>query len=897
MSRFIRSKYQQYKRDNEQLSTWLGRTAVNYGFQLANFLEADKYLDGGDGDAKPTANQLKNAKKKAKAKARAKAKAGGEQKQAQDGKSEDQEGNDAASELGVKMEKMNINDPPAPTSASTPIKGYLIPTHLYQPIAEHLVACSVRIPVETMQLLDRCIKLRFSCLKRFLSIPSASNEGHAHFINVLTDVYNIFAEYKNQESTEETKAYKSRSPSNRFAELAVEEDEDVEDLADIFLPEPPRPPTVSPARIRCMPEPSREELLLRALAFFEDVHHIRDEIIGVWERYKSGKISLITAAVTTNAALELLRKSHEDVVKSILPKFENSLPSLLVILFNVLYSAITGTSGIRIPPLWDEVNESDIIATTIYEHLLIPISQEIHGVADLFEHGSIPVSKPGYFGQYDPSVDVRQASFSRRCHQSQILICETYLEYLPLIAFGDVISKHMLTPAADVQIDGRPINIYFFDEMAVEIDTFRQTETPSLLLLIFGQIFVDINLVLGTSAAKALHHLRDEADHMLTTLERRTETEPAAHPITWPPENEEVIGSFKYELSFWRSVSTASRVPGGRSARKATIFERNPMLCGLVLFRLRIQYQDIGFKLVNSFATLLSTAHLVAACRLFGLMPGASMPSWPDMDLVLDIHGKEDIFGGKYPDTIDDSLVSWHYMMGYSTETLGALRHVGTDSPIPSYLRNRTRDAKLKSKSGAKRLRDHSQILPIFANKYRSNSIAGTTYDINILEKLFQDIQADRLDAGRKGYRSSRNIKIRRERKHRSPKYSILQMISLLEAGLEAETASIRFDYVSMHLRCFSILDKVRLSAHEYITSKVGPDYLDNDSQLPYVVGQILQFAAFSPRAAAQNRIKREGRDAVVIRSQRLMEATQVLGNYLRETGEGDAEIKRMRNV
>ncbi|OCF61656.1 hypothetical protein L486_01314 [Kwoniella mangroviensis CBS 10435] len=152
MSHFIRSKYQQYKRDNEQLSTWLGNTAVNYGFQLANFPEADKYLDGGDGDAKPAANQLKNAKKKAKAKARARAKAGGQQKQAQDGVPEDlQKEKAAASKLEVKMEKMDINDPPALAPAFTHIKGYLIPKHLYRPIAELLVACSVRIPVEIMK--------------------------------------------------------------------------------------------------------------------------------------------------------------------------------------------------------------------------------------------------------------------------------------------------------------------------------------------------------------------------------------------------------------------------------------------------------------------------------------------------------------------------------------------------------------------------------------------------------------------------------------------------------------------------------------------------------------------------------------------------------------------------
>lgn len=75
MSKFIQTKYQQYKSDTRNLSTWLATTALNYGFPVESLTRPttpsaptlyDAVVEG------RTAQQLKNAKKKAKQRAKGK---------------------------------------------------------------------------------------------------------------------------------------------------------------------------------------------------------------------------------------------------------------------------------------------------------------------------------------------------------------------------------------------------------------------------------------------------------------------------------------------------------------------------------------------------------------------------------------------------------------------------------------------------------------------------------------------------------------------------------------------------------------------------------------------------------------------------------------------------------
>lgn len=74
MPRFVRSKYQQYKQDTQQLSTWLALTAINYGFPLTSFASAPPPADSAQQADEPakTAQQRKNAKKNLKKKTKAK---------------------------------------------------------------------------------------------------------------------------------------------------------------------------------------------------------------------------------------------------------------------------------------------------------------------------------------------------------------------------------------------------------------------------------------------------------------------------------------------------------------------------------------------------------------------------------------------------------------------------------------------------------------------------------------------------------------------------------------------------------------------------------------------------------------------------------------------------------
>lgn len=44
MARFVRTKYQQYKRDTQQLSTWLAQAALQHGYPVSSFVRSKEPL-------------------------------------------------------------------------------------------------------------------------------------------------------------------------------------------------------------------------------------------------------------------------------------------------------------------------------------------------------------------------------------------------------------------------------------------------------------------------------------------------------------------------------------------------------------------------------------------------------------------------------------------------------------------------------------------------------------------------------------------------------------------------------------------------------------------------------------------------------------------------------------
>jgi hypothetical protein len=814
---------------------------------------------------------VKNAAKKAKARAKAKS------------------GAKSVNEGEAPPEEQRVGD--VESGPSILEQGeFELRTRQYTEIANYLVQKEVVVPTEVFRLLKRCISLRQSVTRRFQAgQASRENEAHQHFIDTLIGVGEILkgsidGSGKGAVGMEGTAAF-----GNRFVDLDVEGDvrgDDEEDIADIQLPEPPRATNApSASRLTFGQAVDLSEGITSFLAFLGDVENVRDYIKDLWVDYKNGGVDLMTAAVTTNTALELLRKPHDDITRRVLPLVQNNLQMLIWASMSVLRGHTDFDMG-----SFQSVPDDDIVTGSLYDFFMIPVLSVLQGQACVINDGMVPIYKPGYYGTYyTNSGSLEKKSFQKRWSQCLILMTESFTDYLLLIQLGS---------------HEKDQNLFFFDQTVLEMNKLAKTKEVTLFLMIVAQVFIDINFVLGSEAAKGLNELQKNAARMVKVLKERKVVEAGARAKNWDIKNEDVIRAFRSKAETWERGEpiTAFRNQLGRTTpmaglggvqSKSSLFSRTPVLCGLILFQLHLQYQDIGLKLSNTWGTIMYTNHLLEACRHSGTEPGVSFPPWPDMDIVMRLHGEQDLFAGKTPRDLDESYTRYLRTAGTSERALEKFWREGLRGPD---------DDRLPGGHDMVYMKDHTQILPIFGQRYALTFVSETHLDIKVIDKLLSDIT---IDIQREEEKASRDAKagggpsknkkprLRRNRNHKSPKFSVVQLLAVLEAGLTHETLSIRFDYLAMHCRCIRVLRIVRDGADEYLTRKVGPNYLGGDeSNLPGITGYILHWATMSGRAAEQ--MLGVDRKGGTVKSRLLVGATKGVASFLRESKEGDVETKRL---
>jgi len=104
---------------------------------------------------------------------------------------------------------------------------------------------------------------------------------------------------------------------NRFGRLEIEDLGD----ADVVIPSFEQTSSnskTSTAPRAVEPEFSEEdlfsEMIIRVIGLFDDLHAIQDHLKAIWLDYKKGNTSLITATMTTNAALCLVERTEQELV-------------------------------------------------------------------------------------------------------------------------------------------------------------------------------------------------------------------------------------------------------------------------------------------------------------------------------------------------------------------------------------------------------------------------------------------------------------------------------------------------------------------------------------------------------------------------------------------------------
>ena len=257
------------------------------------------------------------------------------------------------------------------------------------------------------------------------------------------------------------------------------------------------------------------------------------------------------------------------------------------------------------------------------------------------------------------------------------------------------------------------------------------------------------------------------------------------------------------------------------------------------------------------------------------------------MDLVLKVHGKEQTFGGDVPTTIHESYMACQNMAGFSNHM-----HEGNSIIVCGP------GCECSSKAGFEVFGDQSQILPIFKQSLTEDSRNDVHADMSSIEGFLRDLQAREdwipsIDRGRKSGRRE----FRKEKKHRAAKFSIIQLLSILEKGLHLETTSIRFDYVSMHIRCMRIFRDMKEMCDPHFAGKLdvkfvqngvsmpGSSYIKNDTLLPSMTGWILNHAQWYEGKGFKTRPKS---------SQILSKASDVFRQVLEIEGAGQVETLKV---
>lgn len=147
-----------------------------------------------------------------------------------------------------------------------------------------------------------------------------NNERHAHFIRVLERVVEILRSCTSDKPKEEPRRKDGdvEKTTTMFSLLEVEMPSVEDEEGVIHAPSGPtehgqKSTTEKENALYELDEPEDEVLPFVLYCLFEDVHQVGQIVRDIWEEYKAGKINIMTASVVTNTAIDLVRKTEDDI--------------------------------------------------------------------------------------------------------------------------------------------------------------------------------------------------------------------------------------------------------------------------------------------------------------------------------------------------------------------------------------------------------------------------------------------------------------------------------------------------------------------------------------------------------------------------------------------------------
>ena len=117
--------------------------------------------------------------------------------------------------------------------------------------------------------------------------------------------------------------------------------------------------------------------------------------------------------------------------------------------------------------------------------------------------------------------------------------------------------------------------------------------------------------------------------------------------------------------------------------------------------------------------------------------------------------------------------------------------------------------------------------------------------------------------------------------------FTSIQLLTAVREGVASEELHLLFDYFSLHRRGYKLLRDLQTHLQGDLTRYFGSNAIENESELPYVVGYVFEVVRGSNRVADDLRLENAG-------SRMLVDAAAVLSRML-QGGNGMASIMKAK--
>lgn len=676
----LAGSYKRYKEDTNVFATWLSTTAKACGYKSEASPQPPVQKDA----PKTPSSRLKGKARKEAQKAAANG----------DGPSQD-----------VKLADLQV------TRYTVKTKDFLDQAK----VVTKSVRPRIQMPLNILRVVQRAIHARKRCADWFRKTGAkdeASIEGHDHFINVLENALAILlpcclksVQTSKQEQKPKTSALEPESShilSNRFGMLNVEDTNDIVlDLAASDISATSAAKKSSKATtphswdVYELEIQHGTDLAFLIFCFFEDLHRIQDFIKETWGKQKAGTVDLEAAAVTTNIALDIVRRAEEDIIATapaMLAK-PRSFQAIAMVIFHADALAKGDDVDKRLSSSDTlKVTESDEFIYLSTARILMKYEQ-----ISSFKIEQYPLPVPPVRVSYISRPELLVLPEVKRWEEEDVSLTQMLMD----MSSHDLFQKVFKDRKEPVQ-----------DELSTGLHKLRNGEV-SVWIVFAARVCLDIQAILGKKVGKPYEMLKSTAYAASSVLDMRVEGDelvPGGSGERWLAKDADHMMNLHAMLTFWiinnpfpylkekiledhdpdewgkvpeemegvmkevEEMNNRNVLPKHRETAKKLnirpiepnpeltyIFTHNPAYCGTLAFNVAVDMEEAGVALANHHLTIFTMSHLYNALQQTGLLKGR----WTEMDSIIKLHIKA-LFAGDLPTNPKECHCRFSLQLGLS---------------------------------------------------------------------------------------------------------------------------------------------------------------------------------------------------------------------------------------